>query len=149
MKPRTTLNHEFVRFIPNDLEEGTVYISIEFATAAHRCCCGCGNKIVTPISPTDWKLLFDGETISLDPSIGNWSFPCQSHYWIKRNRVKWARQWSQEEINAGRMQDSGAKERYYESTRTLSAADTVSSVKGRNQGKLKKSFWQRFKKWFS
>jgi Family of unknown function (DUF6527) len=33
------------------------------------CCCGCGEKVVTPLRPTDWKLIFDGKTISLDPSL--------------------------------------------------------------------------------
>ena len=33
--------------------------------------------------------MFDGRTISLNPSIGNWSYPCRSHYWIKGNRVVW------------------------------------------------------------
>lgn len=26
----------------------------------------------------------------LRPSVGNWSFPCQSHYWIDNGRVRWA-----------------------------------------------------------
>ena len=80
MKPEIVLKHEFVEFIPDELEQGTVYVSIRFATASHLCVCGCGNKVVTPIRPTDWTLTFDGKTISLNPSIGNWSFPCQSHY---------------------------------------------------------------------
>lgn len=81
------LSHEFVPSIPDTLEEGVVYISIPYATAVHLCCCGCKNEVVTPITPTDWELTFDGETISLYPSIGNWGFACQSHYWIRRNRV--------------------------------------------------------------
>ena len=28
--------------------------------------------------------------MSLVPSIGNWSLPCQSHYWITDNRVRFA-----------------------------------------------------------
>jgi hypothetical protein len=107
------LKHEFVEFIPEDLEQRTIYISIRFATASHLCLCGCGNKVVTPIRPTDWKLIFDGKTISLDPSIGNWSFACQSHYWIRNNRVKWAPKWSREEIERGRHSDRHAKERYF------------------------------------
>ena len=65
MKPNATLKHEFVEFIPEDLEQGTLYISIRFKTATHLCCCGCGNKVVTPIRPTDWKIIFDGKTVSL------------------------------------------------------------------------------------
>jgi hypothetical protein len=114
MKQEIVLTHQFVEFIPDELEQGTIYISIRFATATHLCCCGCGNKVVTPIRPTDWKLMFDGKTISLDPSIGNWSFECKSHYWIRNNGVKWARRWSQEEIDAGRGRDGAAKEEYFE-----------------------------------
>ena len=47
------LKHEFVEFIPDELEQGKIYISIRFATASHLCLCGCGNKVVTPIRPTD------------------------------------------------------------------------------------------------
>jgi hypothetical protein len=99
---QTKFAYEFVEYIPDHLVEGTIYISINFATATHKCSCGCGNEVVTPLSPTDWKLIFDGESVTLDPSIGNWNFPCQSHYWIKRNKVTWANQWSQDQIDNGR-----------------------------------------------
>ncbi len=33
--------------------ERTLYISIPYVTAAHKCPCGCGEEIVTPLSPTD------------------------------------------------------------------------------------------------
>lgn len=104
-KKQAALAHEFVDYIPDVLQEGTLYISIKFATALHKCCCGCGHEVVTPLSPRDWKLIFDGETVSLDPSIGNWSFPCQSHYWIRRNKVVWARRWSKREIDDDRAQE--------------------------------------------
>ena len=116
MKRGAVLSHEFVEYIPNELRDGTVYVSIPFATVAHRCCCGCGSEVVTPLSPTDWTLSFDGETISLDPSIGNWHFDCQSHYWIVRNRVEWARRWSRKEITTARANDRSAKRRYYDPT---------------------------------
>src|SRR5258708_5805367 len=102
MKQQPTLAHEFVEFIPDDLKESVVYVSIPYATVAHKCSCGCGKEVVTPLSLTDWKLIFDGKTISLYPSIGNWSFPCRTHYWIRENRVQWAENWSQERIDAGR-----------------------------------------------
>src|SRR5579862_3536458 len=100
-----SLHHEFVDSVPDTLQFGVLYVSIRFATAVHLCPCGCGYEVVTPFSPTDWRLTFDGKTISLDPSIGNWSFPCQSHYWIRKNRVQWARKWSKDEIAAGRARD--------------------------------------------
>ena len=126
MNQEIILKHEFVEFIPDELEQGTIYISIRFATASHLCICGCGNKVVTPIRPTDWILIFDGKTVSLDPSIGNWSFPCQSHYWIRNNRVKWAPKWSRKQIERGRMRDDHhAKERYFSHSDAASQSETT------------------------
>lgn len=108
-----SLTHEFVTAIPEKVQEGTIYISLEYATAIHKCFCGCGHEVVTPISPTDWKVTFDGVSVSLSPSIGNWSFACQSHYWIDRNRVRWAAPMTKEQIAAVRMSDRRNKERQY------------------------------------
>jgi hypothetical protein len=107
------LKCERVQYIPSDLADGTIYVSTEFSTAMHKCCCGCGSKVVTPLSPTDWQATFDGELVSLYPSIGNWSFPCQSHYWIRRSKVVWAARMSQAEIDHGRALDRIAKEKYF------------------------------------
>ncbi len=104
---------EFVEFIPDDVENGVLYISTRYATATHRCACGCGEIVVTPIRPADWTLTWDGETVTLNPSIGNWSLPCRSHYWIIESRIIWARKWSASEIDAGRAKDKRAKARYY------------------------------------
>jgi Family of unknown function (DUF6527) len=147
MNQEIVLRHEFVEFIPEELEQGTIYVSIRFATVSHLCCCGCGSKVVTPLRPTDWKLIFDGKTISLDPSIGNWSFACKSHYWIKRNKVVWAWQWSQEEIAAGRAHDSLAKEEYFTAAKTPAAPATHVSGGELGDGKPKESVWQRLKNW--
>src|SRR5271167_5250236 len=114
MKPEIILKHQFVEFIPAELAERTIYISIRFATASHLCVCGCGNQVVTPLHPTDWKLIFDGKTISLDPSIGNWSFACQSHYWIRKNKIQWAGRWSPEKVDSGRVRDRYAKQQYFD-----------------------------------
>lgn len=81
------LQHEFVEFIPETLDHAKIYISMEFATASHQCCCGCGREVVTPFSPRDWNMTFDGEAVSLSPSIGNWKFRCRSHYFIRRGHV--------------------------------------------------------------
>lgn len=108
------LTHRFVRSIPKDLDSGVLYISMEYATAIHLCCCGCGNQVVTPFSPTDWQITFDGEVITLSPSIGNWSFPCRSHYFIKKNRVVVAETWSAKEIGTGRSLDRANKAKHYQ-----------------------------------
>jgi hypothetical protein len=110
---RTSIKHEFVEYVPSELAEGVLYVSIPYATAVHRCACGCGNKVVTPITPADWKLLFDGDTVSLAPSIGNWGFACRSHYWIKRNAIRWSDAWSDEQVAAGRQRDDVGREAYF------------------------------------
>ena len=89
-----TLTHEFVHYIPEDLSDGVLYVSIPFVTAVHLCCCGCGNQVVTPLNPREWCLTFNGESVSLNPSIGNWGLECQSHYLIRRNQVVWLPRWS-------------------------------------------------------
>lgn len=85
--------HRFVRHVPEVLEPRVLYISIEFASAIHLCACGCGHQVVTPLSPSDWRMEFDGESVSLNPSIGNWAFECQSHYFIRRDAVVWLPEW--------------------------------------------------------
>lgn len=146
MKREIVLKHEFVEYIPNDIKDGMIYVSIPYSTVVHKCCCGCGKEVITPLSPTDWKLIFDGQSISLDPSIGNWSFACQSHYWIKSNRVKWAPQWSQEEINMGRTHDALVKDRYYR-TNASTVHDKIAGVGRPVEVKTKESFWYKLKKW--
>ena len=86
----TLLRHEFVDNAPEELEPDVLYVSILFATVLHGCACGCGQEVVTPLSPTGWILTYDGQSVSLSPSIGNWNLPCRSHYFIERNEVKWA-----------------------------------------------------------
>lgn len=106
--------HKFVEFIPEKLENEVIYISMYYATAVHKCACGCGSEVVTPFSPTDWKLTFNGESISLHPSIGNWSFQCKSHYWIRNNRIQWAsNNISEHQINSIKNADKINKENYY------------------------------------
>jgi hypothetical protein len=92
----------FIETRPDVIEHGVLYVSLPFRTSVHLCCCGCGNEVWLPIRPDRWKLTYDGETASFTPSIGNWSFPCQSHYWIREGRVVWAPAWSTRRIADGR-----------------------------------------------
>ena len=108
-----TLQHKFVEFIPEVIDEGVLYISTDYCTAIHKCVCGCGNEVVTPLSPTDWKITFDGNSVSLDPSIGNWNFECKSHYWIIKSKIRFARRWSFKQIDEGRKNDSFQKKKYF------------------------------------
>jgi len=111
------LQHRFVEFIPDKIEEGILYISIEYCTTIHKCVCGCGNEVVTPLSPTDWKMTFNGKAISLYPSIGNWNFHCKSHYWIINSRVEFADKWTENEIQLGRQNDLENKKEYFEESK--------------------------------
>ncbi len=108
-----TIQHKFVEYIPSAISNGILYISVQYKTAVHLCVCGCGNKVVTPLSPTDWQFTFDGKSVSLSPSLGNWSFECQSHYWIKRNQIRFSRKWSDWEIETGRKKDLKSKRKFF------------------------------------
>jgi Family of unknown function (DUF6527) len=104
---------EFVEFIPEELLPNVLYISVEYGTVVHLCACGCGEKVVTPLTPTDWEVIYNGETMSLYPSVGNWSFPCRSHYFITDGEVRWAKSWSRERVEMNRGLQRTEKQRYF------------------------------------
>jgi len=109
-----TLSHKFVDVIPEHLEQGVLYVSGSRRTAIHLCVCGCGNEVVTPISPTDWQLKFDGETISLSPSIGLWEFNCRSHYWITRSKIMHSGAWTDSQVQDGRKREKKRRDKFYD-----------------------------------
>jgi hypothetical protein len=143
-----TVEHRFVEEIPDGIAEATLYISIPYATAVHRCLCGCGCEVTTPLAPPDWRLTYDGETVSLCPSVGRWGSECQSHYhyWITRSHVRWAPKWSREQIDAGRRADTRATARYYDGQ--LPDADMSAAVKAREEyRRTVRSIWTRLCRW--
>ncbi|HXG25547.1 MAG TPA: DUF6527 family protein [Candidatus Binatia bacterium] len=79
------LTHVFVPVIPVEIEADTLYVCLPYATAVHRCP-GCERKVVTPFAPGSWNLIFDGETVSIHPSIRNGAHDCRSHYFIEGDR---------------------------------------------------------------
>lgn len=96
---------QFVDFVPDALDPGVLYISIPYGAVVHSCCCGCGENVSTPLSPAQWNFTFDGEHISLSPSVGSGSLACNSHYFITRNEVRWARSLSKAETAASLRHD--------------------------------------------
>lgn len=110
MSKQSYLKHQWVRFIPDTPEPGILYISREYNTATHLCCCGCGLEVVTPLNSAKWSVKDHGDSVSLFPSIGNWSFPCKSHYWIDHGRVKWAGTMANRQIARVRKSDRLAVE---------------------------------------
>src|SRR5581483_8895602 len=115
MSRLTSIRPEFVEFVPKELDDGVLYISLAYSTTVHKCACGCGNKVTLPINPAKWRFLWDGERVSLWPSVGNHSFACRSHYWIEKNEIEWATKMSREEIEENRASDKAERERYLES----------------------------------
>jgi hypothetical protein len=105
------LTPSFVEFIPERLSEGVLYVSRRYRTASHLCCCGCSREVVTPINPAKWNLLEhpDG-SVTLSSSVGNWGFPCKSHYWVIRNKIQWAEAFSAAKIAAVQAHDRQAVE---------------------------------------
>ena len=134
------LKHKFVDNIPDSVEEGVVYVSIPYETVIHKCCCGCGGEVVTPLSPADWSVTFNGESISLEPSIGNWSFKCRSHYWITENEVIWSTKWSDKRIEEVRKKDFDDRVEHFGVTRNKSNHDSENpSV----HDSKRKGFWKK------
>lgn len=145
MSRRNSIRYEFVEYIPQALEEGTLYVSMPFATAVHLCCCGCGQEVVTPITPTDWSLTFDGEAVSLAPSIGNWGFACESHYWIRRNQVCWAGRWTGRQIAGGRARDRARKRAWFDGR--MDRRDDARQ--GDRLSRVRPPLWGRIRQWLT
>jgi hypothetical protein len=116
---------EFVDIIPEDLEEGRLYISRRFRTASHLCACGCMSRVVTPLKPAKWELTLRRGRVSLHPSIGRWQLPCKSHYWIRDNQVNWARNFSEIEMEAVLKKDSSDLRKYYAGRQSSGAKPTL------------------------
>ena len=150
-----TLEHRFVRNVPRELEPGVLYISMEYATAVHSCCCGCGDRVVTPFTPTDWRMTFDGESISIHPSVGNWNQKCRSHYVIRRNRVLEAGPWSNAQVEAERRRDKKAKAAYFGKTAGAQPSvvthvdDRAPSTGVHETNHSSQSLWARVKSWLT
>jgi hypothetical protein len=123
-----SLRHVFMDSIPDDIEDGVIYVSTKYPTAIHRCCCGCGARVVTPIKPTSWTLTFDGKTISLHPSIGI-AGRCNTHYWIKNNRAIWAPPMTDATTKRDRARANLRKERHYGTADSPSTQRAQRSVK--------------------
>jgi hypothetical protein len=110
----TRIKLQRVVHIPKELEQGVLYVSEEFETAAHLCACGCGAKIRTPLGPTEWTFYDTPAGPTLRPSIGNWQQPCKSHYIINKGHIIWASQWSDVDIMAGRAAEELRRKAYYD-----------------------------------
>lgn len=88
-----------VDLAPPTLEPGKLYVSRKYKAAVHTCCCGCGAKVITPLSREEWQVQETARGVSVSPSIGN-ARPCRSHYWIREGRVLWDQPMSDNAVKA-------------------------------------------------
>jgi hypothetical protein len=140
-----TIRPQYVEFIPGSLSEGVLYISERYRTAAHLCPCGCGEKVVTPLSSANWRLARKGDLVSLYPSIGNWSYACRSHYWIRDNKVIWSTQLSAAKISQVQEKDRIDRENQIvrQNRAKLAVVQYANQKSGQDAGQ--NSFWARLK----
>lgn len=106
----------FVDSFPTPMEPGVLYVSTRYSTAGDSCACGCGNEVVTKLSPAKWRITYDGQ-ISLSPSVGAIALPCNFHYFITRGKVDWHRRLSADEAVRALDSDRQSVEKHRTDTR--------------------------------
>jgi hypothetical protein len=141
----TSFRNEFVEYLPEELSEGTLYISLSHRTVAHLCACGCRQEVVTPLAPSEWVLFFDGVSVSLHPSIGNWNFSCRSHYFIRNSKVSWAGDMNKNEIERVRKLSQAERGSFAETK----AGQTGNSTGSSQNMSWPNSLWERIRKLFT
>ena len=144
---------ESVEFIPERIEEGVLYISERYRTAVHKCCCGCGREVVTPLSPAEWSVKRNGGRVSLWPSIGNWSYPCRSHYVIQDSRVLEAKAMTERQIQRVKANDRADKAaQIHRTNHAKEVAELVQKpntrVKPTREGQQSMSWLQHLIRWW-
>lgn len=137
--------HEFVEYIPETVEERKIYVSIPFGTVIHKCACGCGEEVVTPLGPAEWRLTYDGASISLYPSIGNWGFACRSHYWLENSEILWSRAFSSAEVAEVRKQNRANRRRYYRNALNRGQDQNKRMTTGLRLRDRLVAIWRRFR----
>jgi len=83
------IDYRLVDFIPKDKKFGILYICDAYSVTVHKCACGCGVDVVTPFGDDKSWALTITDKVSLSPSIGNFRYPCKSHYFITEGKIKW------------------------------------------------------------
>lgn len=129
--------------MPHVIEDGVLYISLDYRTVIHNCACGCGSEVNTPLSPIGWRMIYNGETVTLKPSVGNWSFDCKSHYWVTDGVIEWASTWNDDKINKIRKIESDESAKYHkkEDENRVTVKDDI-IIKTNNNWIQKLCFWR-------
>ena len=88
MRRQKVLRPEFVQSIPTGSRKpGEIVVSCRYNVASFLCPCGCGAAMDIIFRPYRWRMEWDGEHLSICPSISSPRLACKSHYWITRNEV--------------------------------------------------------------
>lgn len=95
------IKHIIVEEMPSyeDMLQDVIYVyyyDIDHGVSIHKCMCGCGEQTVMPFikkglninSNKVWVLNFINDKIDFEGSVGNYSYPCKSHYMIQKGQVK-------------------------------------------------------------
>ena len=89
MSKITEFSIQFIELMPEEIQEGVLYISLVYSTTCHKCFCGCGVETFAPISgDSGWALKNNAGVVSLTPSLKQ-RLECQSHYYLTENKVIW------------------------------------------------------------
>jgi Family of unknown function (DUF6527) len=143
---QVVLRLQSVEFIPEQLEDGVLYVSRRYRIATHRCCCGCGSEVVTPLGPAYWTCEVANGAVSLRPSIGNWSLPCRSHYLIRQGKVIWARDMSYDEIEWGRRRDQRLRDAHSTENNRRRELERHTPPAAQPSGSWLARFWRAFRR---
>jgi len=83
---KESVTPEYIEFMPevDDMKENTIYISLKFSVTGHRCLCGCGSLTILPINNDGWNMTDNDNKLTFTPSVGNFQYPCKSHYIITK-----------------------------------------------------------------
>jgi hypothetical protein len=84
--------------------------------------------------------------VSLDPSVGNWSFPYCSHYFIRNGAMLWAGDMSEAAIKRGRVHADEQRKSYYEDR---SGSVSVQPEPIEQNAPEVEGIWVRLKRWFN
>ena len=108
------------------LESGILYVSMKYAICGHLCACGCGEKVITPLSPKQWKIAYNGEDVTLYPSIGNYAFACQSHYFLTNGNIIWV---GERDVEKGKRKKKGLLAKLFNSKKDKKNGNKTRSKK--------------------
>ena len=118
----------FVECFPDEFESGILYVSMKYAICGHLCVCGCGEKVITPLSPKQWKIAYNGEDVTLYPSIGNYAFACQSHYFLTNGNIIWV---GERDVEKGKRKKKGLLAKLFNSKKDKKNGNKTRSKKDR------------------